>query len=137
MDAKRSRFLSLFPLPDRIEADQFKQGQTHKAYFTYRRWGFTNVHKGETWIHLKTVEPLHIETEITKNTSYFSHYLTIYGTEIKMIPLDNGQTEVSLTIRYRRDLDPAWYFGPMQRKAIGESADYLLNHVVGRVATDA
>jgi len=133
LDAKRSIFLSIFPLPDRVDAPKFAQGATHKAFFTYRRWGFTNVHKGETHLHMKTVKPLLIETEVTKDTSYFSHYLTVHGTKIEMIPLAGSRTQVSLTIRYRRKLDPAWYFGPLQRRAIGESADYLLTHVIGKV----
>ncbi len=132
LDAKRSAFLSIFPLPERIDAPKFAQGETHTAYFTYRRWGFTNVHKGETRLHMKTVKPLLIETEVTKNTSYFSHYLTIHGTKIEMVPQADGSTEVRLTIRYRRDLDPAWYFGPMQRRAIRESADYLLVNIIGK-----
>ena len=137
LDADRSAFLSVFPLPDRVDAPNFAQGETHTAFFTYRRWGFTNVHKGETRLHMKTVQPLLIETEVTKDTSYFSHYLTVHGTKINMVPLANGTTEVSLTIRYRRELDPAWYFGPMQRKAIGESAEYLLTHIIGKGPEDA
>ena len=136
LEEGRSKFLSIFPLPDRIDAPAFAQGQTHTAYFTYRRWGFTNVHRGETQLHIKTVEPLLVETEITKNTSYFSHYLTIHGTRIEMAPQTDGRTAVSLTIRYRRDLDPAWYFGPMQRRAIGESADYLLANVIGKTTPE-
>lgn len=137
LEEGRSHFLSLFPLPERIDAPAFAAGQTHKAFFTYRRWGFTNVHRGETHLHIKTVEPLLIETEITKNTSYFSHYLTLHGTRIEMVPQTNGTTQVTMTIRYRRDLDPAWYFGPLQRRAIGDSADYLITHVIGKGADDA
>ena len=137
LDAKRSAFLSIFPLPDRIDAPKFTQGATHKAYFTYRRWGFTNVHKGETHLHMKTVQPLLIETEVTKDTSYFSHYLTVHGTKIEMIPQSDGTTQVSLTIRYRRELDPAWYFGPMQRRAMRESADYLLVNIIGKASDNA
>jgi len=137
LDAKRSAFLSIFPLPERVDAPNFAQGATHKAYFTYRRWGFTNVHEGETHVFMKTVEPLLVETEVTQDTSYFSHYLTVHGTKIEMAPLADGRTEVSLTIRYRRELDPAWYFGPMQRKAIGESADYLLENILGKAPDNA
>ena len=132
LDAKRSAFLSVFPLPDRVDAPNFAQGETHTAFFTYRRWGFSNVHKGETRLHMKTVQPLLIETEVTKDTSYFSHYLSVHGTKIKMVPQADGTTQVSLTISYRRTLDPAWYFGPMQRRAIGESADYLLTNIIGK-----
>jgi hypothetical protein len=137
LDAKRSMFLSIFPLPDRVDAPNFAQGETHTAYFTYRRWGFTNVHKGETRLHMKTVKPLLIETVVTKDTSYFSHYLTVHGTKIQMVPQADGTTEVSLTIRYRRELDPAWYFCPMQRRAMRESADYLLANIIGKAPEDA
>jgi len=137
LEEGRSKFLSLFPLPEKIDAPAFAQGETHKAFFTYRRWGFTNVHRGETHIKLKTVEPLLVETQVTKNTSYFSHYLTVHGTRIQMTPQSDGTTEVSLTIAYRRDLDPAWYFGPMQRRAISESADYLLQNIIGKAPSDA
>jgi hypothetical protein len=137
LDAKRSAFLSIFPLPERVDAPKFAKGETHKAFFTYRRWGFTNVHEGETHLYIKTVEPLLIETEVTQDTSYFSHYLTVHGTKIELAPQADGTTQVSLTIRYRRELDPAWYFGPMQRKAIGESADYLLENIIGKASDDA
>jgi len=92
LEEGRSKFLSLFPLPDRIDTPSFEQGASHTAYFTYRRWGFTNVHRGETRIFMKTVQPLLVETEVTKNTSYFSHYLTIHGTKIAMQPLADGTT---------------------------------------------
>ena len=91
MDAERSAFLSLFPLPDRVETQGFAQGEVHKAFFTYRRWGFTNIHKGETHIEMKEVTPLRVVTEVTRDDSYFSHYLQVHGTEINLTPLTDGQ----------------------------------------------
>lgn len=134
LNTGRSKFLSLFPLPDKIDAPSFEAGARHTAYFTYRRWGFTNVHRGETQIHMKTVERLLVETEVTKNTSYFSHYMKVHGTRIEIQPLSDGTTRVDLSIKYRRTLDPAWYFGPLQRRAIGESADYLIANIIGKAA---
>jgi len=49
-----------------------------------------------------------------------------------MYPQADGTTRVELTISYRRGLDPAWYFGPMQRRAISESAEYLLKNIIGK-----
>ena len=37
-----------------------------------------------------------------------------------------GQSFVSWTIQYERQLDPAWYFGPMRRYAVGLAAEYLI-----------
>jgi len=83
---------------------------------------------------MKTVEPLLVETVVTKNTSYFSHYMKVHGTRIEIQPLSDGTTRVDLSIKYRRTLDPAWYFGPLQRRAIGESADYLIANIIGKAA---
>jgi len=65
------------------------QSYIHKAHFKYKRWGLdgVNVKTGETWLKLASVEPLHIQTEIVKDTSYFSHYLTVHGTDIQLKPL--------------------------------------------------
>jgi len=137
LDGERSAFLSLFPLPSRVEAGSINTGDVHKAHFKYKRWGMdgVNVKKGETWLKLASVEPLHIQTEVVKDTSYFAHYLTIHGTDIHLTPINADTTEISLTIHYRRELDPAWYFGPLQKTAIKQSGDYLIKHVIARSAS--
>jgi hypothetical protein len=43
--------------------------------------------------------------------------------------VDAATTSVTWTIRYRRDLDPAWYFGPMERFIVKRAADYLIDSV--------
>lgn len=134
LDGERSAFLSLFPLPSHVEAGSLNAGDIHKAHFKYKRWGMdgVNVKTGQTWLKIASVEPLHIKTEVIKDTSYFAHYLTIHGTDIRLEPIDTNTTQVSLTIHYRRELDPAWYFGPLQKTAIKQSGDYLINHVIAR-----
>lgn len=137
MDEDRSAFLSLFPLPTHVEAGTLNVGDVHKAYFTYKRWGFMNVHKGETWVKIAEVSDKHVRTEIVKDTSYFSIYLTVSGTQIDFEPIDAHRTKVTLNVTYTRLLDPAWYFGPMQNAAMTESADYLIDHVITRAPKDA
>ena len=39
LEESRSPFLSIFPLPDKVEAGSLKEGDIHKSYFTYERWG--------------------------------------------------------------------------------------------------
>ncbi len=139
LDAKRSRFLSLFPLPTRVEAGSLETGDIHKAFFTYKRWGIDgfNVKEGETWVKIAEVSDDYIRTEVIKDTSYFSHYLTVHGTEIRIKKIGLNQTQVELVVHYRRDLDPIWYFGPMQKTAMKESAEYLLTHVITKEKNNA
>lgn len=134
LDADRPVFLSLFPLPSHVEAGSLNAGDIHKAHFKYKRWGLdgVNVKTGQTWLKLASVSPHHVKTEVIKDTSYFAHYLTIHGTDIRLTPIDDKTTRVDLTIHYRRELDPAWYFGPLQKLAIRQSSDYLIEHVIAR-----
>jgi hypothetical protein len=126
----RDWFTGLFPLPDKVQTGTLQQGDIHKLHFTYRRWFFTNEQRGEMHVKLAEISDDHIRTEIIRNDSYLSHYLRIDGTDVHMEPIGKGQTRVTLTIRYSRLLDPAWYFGPMQEYAIEQSADYLLKNVI-------
>lgn len=125
-------WLQMFPGPDRIKAGTLAQGDVHNLHFTYKRWIWSNFQKGEMDVLIAEVGDRHIRTEITKNTSYLSHYMEIKGTDVRFTPLANGQTEVSLTVKYRRLLDPAWYFGPLQQFAADKSAEYLVKKIIVR-----
>lgn len=130
--AERNWFLRLFPIPDEVSAGTLVAGDIHNLHFTYKKWIFGNYQSGEMDIKTTAVEPLHIQTEILRNTSYFSHYAKIHGTDVAFTPLADGQTQVSLTVKYERLLDPAWYFGPMQDYATKQSAKYLVENVIVR-----
>lgn len=58
--------------------------------------------------------------------------MSIDGTQVDFTPLPDGRTKVALTVHYERALDPAWYFGPMQRFAVEQSAQYLIEQVIAR-----
>lgn len=130
MPKKRGWFLRLFPLPDKIFAGTLAAGDTHNLHFTYKKWGFGNFHTGEMDILIAKVDDTHIQTQITKNTAYLSHYMNIEGTDVHFTALDNGKTQVSLTVKYERLLDPVWYFGPMQQLAAEQSAKYLVDTII-------
>ncbi len=41
-----------------------------------------------------------------------------------------GQTKITLTLHYQRQLDPAWYFKPLQRYAVRKAGDYLIDQIL-------
>jgi hypothetical protein len=41
-------------------------------------------------------------------------------------------SRLTVTLRYRRTFDPAWYFGPVQRYGMREAAAYLAETFTGR-----
>ena len=134
MPKKRGWFLRLFPLPDKIRAGTLGEGDVHNLHFTYKKWGFGNFARGEMDILISQVSDNHIQTRITKNTAYLSHYMNIEGTEVHFRALENGKTQVSLTVKYERLLDPFWYFGPMQKLAAKQSAKYLVDTIITKEA---
>lgn len=121
--------LQIFPMPYRIEAETLAEGDVHSIYYRYKRWFFTNTHEGVAKLKLSAIKDNGITTEFIEDSSYISNYLKIQGTEIKIEPM--GQTnKITLTIRYERKLDPAWYFEPIQRYAMSNMAKILLRQVI-------
>jgi hypothetical protein len=58
--------------------------------------------------------------------SKIAHWLDWKSADVTWKAVDASHTEVEWTLRYRRLLDPAWYFGPWERYAVHAAADYLI-----------
>ena len=129
---ERPWFISVFPIPVATRAGSLEQGDIHEMDFVYKRWFFTNIKSGQIALRIDTVNDQRIETTLIKNTSYLSTYLNIKGSEIDFIPLKDGRTRVDLTMRYERLLDPAWYFGPLQKYASIQMCDYFVENVYAK-----
>jgi hypothetical protein len=129
LNVKRNWLLSLFPMPINIDAGTLSSGDVHKIDFVYHRWFVTNTHEGYMKLELTEVQPDYIRTTFMEDTSYIGNYLKLKGTEISFNTMRNDKTSVSLTIKYHRFLDPAWYFGPIQEYAIGQTAELLLEEL--------
>ncbi|PWQ95384.1 hypothetical protein DKW60_14990 [Leucothrix pacifica] len=126
LNQERHWFLSLFPMPYQMDAKALEEGDIHTIHYRYHRWFVTNTHEGYTKLKVAEVSDRSIRLEVLDDTSYLATYLNALGTEISMHPLDGGSTEVTLTIKYERLLDPAWYFDPMQKYATKLVGEYLI-----------
>ncbi|MGD8785758.1 MAG: hypothetical protein PVG75_15035 [Thioalkalispiraceae bacterium] len=132
MDLQTSRpwFLHLFPMPYAIEAGSLKPGDIHQIHFRYYRWFVTNLHEGKMLLEISAVEDERIKTTFLEDSSYFSNYLQLKGTEITLEEVAPGQTRVTLRIDYRRTLDPYWYFAPVSRYGVSKTAEFLITEVL-------
>lgn len=128
----RHWLLRLFPLPSAVEAGSLNPGDLHTVHFTYHRWFVTNTHIGEMKLRIVDVEDDGVTTRVESNTGYLANYMMLHGTRVRFEPVGPGATRVSLTVHYRRLIDPVWYFGPLQRLAAGLSAEYLIGTVIAR-----
>lgn len=136
MDLQKSRpwFLHLFPMPYDIKAGTLSPGDVHEIRFRYYRWFVTNIHEGSMLLEISEVEDNHIKTKFLKDTSYFSNYLRLKGTEILLQEIDEHQTRVTLRVDFERTLDPYWYFSPVERYGVSKTAEFIITEVIAREA---
>ena len=132
LDKKRHWLLAIFPMPYHIEAGSLNAGDVHKIKTRYHRWFVTNTHEGEAELLIEHVGPESVRTKLLSDTTYFSSYLAMHGTQIQFKPLESGGTEITLQIDFERKLDPAWYFQPVQELGISKMAEFLIDEVMIR-----
>ncbi len=54
-------------------------------------------------------------------------WLTWRASEVRWAAIDANHTKVTWTLSYRRNLDPAWYFGPWERYGAHLAAEHLID----------
>jgi hypothetical protein len=135
--------------PDQVNAALAAPPQTNDTLPLYLRIGFprpvstniqgTDVGARET-IHFAGGEgkPGDLVLEVAEHTdsrlrwrsisdtSHVAHWLKWEESNVEWAAVDASHTRVRWTLRYRRLLDPAWYFGPWERYAVRLAADQLI-----------
>lgn len=129
----RHWMLSIFPMPQTIGTVEIRPGAVRTYEFVYHRWFATNTHRGQIRVTFDEVEANRIRTTID-DTSYISGYMKLHGSELMLQSVGEGQTRVTLTVTYDRMLDPAWYFGPLERFAVRKSEQFFITALLGRGA---
>lgn len=84
---------------------------------------------GDLVLELEEFQPGVARWRAVSDDSHMRHFLTWREAEVRWSDAGHGTTRVTWTLRYRRDLDPAWYFGPMERYAVRLAAGYLIESV--------
>ena len=132
LEKDRHWVLSIFPMPYQIDAGSLQAGDIHKIYTRYHRWFVTNTHEGEAELLIEEVTDNQVKTKLISDTTYFSSYLTMSGTQITLTEVAQGQTKITLRIDYLRKLDPAWYFHSLTQFGVSKMANLLLDEVMIR-----
>lgn len=61
--------------------------------------------------------------------SKIAHWLAWQESVVQWTRVDATHTRVTWTLRYRRGLDPAWYFRPWERYAVRLAGEYLIDNL--------
>jgi len=84
---------------------------------------------GDLVLDLDEARPGLVRWRAVSDTSHMTHFLRFRESIVRWQPIDARTTRVTWTIGYDRGLDPAWYFGPMERYATLLAARYLIDTV--------
>lgn len=84
---------------------------------------------GDLALQVEEVREGIIRWRVVGDTSHMTHFLDWRGSTVQWELEGDASVRVTWTIRYRRGLDPAWYFGPWERYAARLAADYLIDAV--------
>jgi hypothetical protein len=84
---------------------------------------------GDLILQLEESRPDSVRWRVIADGSHMTHFLMWREAAIRWEPAEDGATKVTCTLRYDRGLDPAWYFGPLERYAATLAAGYLIDAV--------
>ncbi|MEM7531971.1 MAG: hypothetical protein AAF639_07340, partial [Chloroflexota bacterium] len=119
-DQELPTFLQLgFPTPTVTAGEGLEVGNRRHITFT----------KGELLLEIAAVTDNSIHFGFVQDTTPISQWLTWESALVTWQALPDGTTEVTWTLNYQRDLDPAMYFGPLESHGAHLAAEYLLETV--------
>lgn len=124
----RPLFLRLFPFPVNVSGQGLYVGAEHKVDFVYKKWIVTNEHKGSTLFRVAEITDNSVSFDIPHDSSYLSNYMTWKSSTVSLLSLSENKTQIEWTLEFTRDLDPAWYFGPLQTYAAWLTAKVLVKN---------
>ncbi|MEV8637415.1 hypothetical protein AB0395_37825 [Streptosporangium sp. NPDC051023] len=110
-----------FPRPVLASGTGLDVGALREITFTPRRSlgiGALPEARSVTLV-VKERSPGHVTFSVVNDTT-LARWLELREAEFSW-----GDGSLGVTLRYRRTFDPGWYFGPLQRYAVGQAADYL------------
>jgi hypothetical protein len=82
---------------------------------------------GDLVMEVAEHSPGHVSFHAISDHSKIAHWMTWEDADVSWKEIASGQTTVEWKIRFRRELSPAWYFGPWERYAVRLAAGYLID----------
>ena len=130
LEATRPLFLQIFPLPEKAVNEGISVGDKLTMDFTYKKLFIWKPQKGQLELQVDKVDDRSLRYIPVKDDSYISNYMTWKSSLIEWQAIDAEHTKVTWTLAYQRDLDPAWYFGPLQYLATKLTAKSLIDNIL-------
>ncbi len=110
-----------FPTPMHTSGEGLGIGDERRVMFAHGRH-----HTGALVLRVTAADSASVAFTVASDSSYITHWLSWDGADVRWAPVGVGRTRLTWTLRYRRRLDPAWYFAPLERYGAGLAAGYLI-----------
>jgi hypothetical protein len=116
------RFFKLgFPTPMHTSGNGLDVGDERLVMFAHG-----GHHNGALVMRVAAADSASALFTVMSDSSYITHWLSWESAGVTWEPAGHGRTRVTWTLEYRRRLDPAWYFAPLERYGVGLAAGYLI-----------
>jgi len=122
-----SFYTRLFPAPVTVTGSGLEVGDQRRIHLVYNKWVVMNPLSGDAVFEVAEASDNHVRFRNIKDTSYINLYLLWDDATATWEPAGAGRTKISVTLRYYRKLDPFWYFGPMERSAVRDTAETIID----------
>ena len=118
-------FLRLrFPVPVATSGSGLAVGDTRAVVFEHAHGG--HIEHGTLMFRVAESDSAAVRFEPVRDDSYITHWLSWESSDVQWQAISAHETRVAWTLTYRRRLDPAWYFAPLERYGVGVAAGYLI-----------
>lgn len=111
-----------FPRPQATEGEGLRAGDQRTIHFP----GGENM-SGDLVLEVAEAGDGFARFRFVSDQSMIGRWLTWRSSEVRWNSIDANHTRVTWKLRYRRNLDPAWYFGPWERYGASLAAEHLID----------
>lgn len=111
-----------FPRALAAEGTGLQVGDLRRMHFS----GAEGDGPGDLVMRVAASGPGYVRFERVSDETHLRQWMAWEVSEVRWREIKPGETEVRWTIQFARRLDPAWYFGPWERFAVKQAAEYLI-----------
>jgi len=111
-----------FPRPLNAWGQGLEIGDSRTIHFA----GAEGDPPGDLIMRVAEHEAGYVRFETVSDSSKLTQWIAWDSSEVQWKRVDDRHTMVVWRVHFERQLDPAWYFAPLERAAVHEAAKYLI-----------
>jgi hypothetical protein len=111
-----------FPRPLKASGGGLEIGAKRTIHFA----GAEGDPPGDLTMRVTASHQGYVRFETVSDTSKLTQWIAWTSSEVQWKQIDAAHSLVTWRVHFERQLDPAWYFAPLERAAVHEAAKYLI-----------